>query len=149
MVSSRGYAITLNPQTGERTGQFPLTSAVGDSVVADGLGAWVSEGPLGVAHMTGASTVTVSAVHTDGETGNVDRLLESRGSLWAAGTLVESSFGGGSLSDGFVARLDITTGKVLGVARIDAGALKSGSYQPGNLGDQREGLPLPGEARRG
>ena len=131
VVSARGYAVTIDPHTGDRTGQFPLTSAVDNSVVADQGGAWAAEGPLGVAHLTGRSHVAVTAIHVGGMTGNVERLLESQGSLWAAGMLMDSSFGGGSPKHGFVARLDLTTGKVLAVARVDAGALNLAATNQG------------------
>jgi hypothetical protein len=131
VVSARGYAVTIDPRTGDRNGQFPLTSAADNSVVADHEGAWVAEGPLGVAHLTGQSNVAVTAIRTDEKTGDVERLLESQGSLWAAGMLMDSSFGGGSPTDGFVARLDLTTGKVLAVARVDAGALNLAATDQG------------------
>ena len=131
VVSARGYAVTIDLDTGDRTGRFPLTSAVDNSVVADPGGAWVAEGPLGVAHLTGQSNVAVTAIHVGGMTGNVERLLESRGSLWTAGTLMDSSFGGGSPKDGFVARLDLTTGKVLAVARAVAPTLSLAATDQG------------------
>ncbi len=131
VVSARGYAVTIDPPTGERTGQFSLTQAVDNSVVADHAGAWAAEGPLGVAHLTGQSNLAVTAIHVDGKTGDVERLLESQGSLWAAGRLMDSSFGGGSPSDGFVARLDLTTGKVLAAARVDTGALSLAATDQG------------------
>lgn len=131
VISARGYSVTIDPRTGDRTGQFPLTSAVDNSVVADHEGAWVAEGLLGVAHLSGLSNVATSAIHVDGKTGNVERLLEYRGSMWAAGMLMDASFGGGSPSNGFVARLDLTTGKVLAVVRVDAGALSLAATDQG------------------
>ena len=74
-----------------------------------------------MAHLTGPSTVTVNSVHLNGQTGQVERLLDSQGSLWAAGTMLDPF--GGSPTRGFVARLDITTGKVLGVASVNGQAL--------------------------
>lgn len=112
VISARGYAAMIDPSTNQVVGYFRLTQDAPSNVVADSSGAWVAEGSLGVAHLSSTSPVQVVQLHPNDRIGDVADVLFARGSLWASGTIGN---GLGSPYEGFVARLNPSTGKPLAV----------------------------------